>query len=137
MDIGSPAAPDGMIIERRELRFDPVALKRVIFWSLSAAGTHGLPPIPPDRIELVPNDNRVGLIYEDEPSWSFPLQIEALGKLLIAYCIHTRIPLPRSAHKEVRFGADYVALVLLLKYSHAGVPKVIAMSGVRLGATRR
>jgi hypothetical protein len=137
MDKNDPTAPDGMIIERRELRFDPVALKRVIAWSLGTAAAHRLPKLPPGRIELLPHDDRVDLIYtQNPPEWSFPLELDALGSLLIAYCIHTRIPLPRSAHKELRFGPDYIALVVLLKYSHAGVPRAATMSGARHSATR-
>ncbi len=132
MDTQAPAAPDATITERRELRFGPEALKRVVGWLLGAAAAHGLPAATPEGIELLPHDNRVDLIYgQGSAARSFSLQVEALGMLLIAYCIRTRVPMPRVAHKQVRVGARYVALVFHLEHSQAPVPEAIETSVAR------
>jgi len=137
-DAVTPAEPDGGIVDRREIRFSAGALKRVIDWSLDSKTTHGLPPIIPDRVALLPQDHRVDLIYDLEPPvWSFPLRIEALGKLLIAYCLQARIPLPRVARKEIRIGPRYAALVFVVDYSQTPPSQAAEPSNVGQGPMRK
>ncbi len=138
MDTQGPALPDGIIIERRELRFGPAALKRVVGWLLGAAAAHGLPPAAPEGIELLPQDNRVDLVYgQGSAARSFSLQVEALGMLLIAYCIRARIPMPRVAHKEVRVGERYVSLVFHLEHSQSPAPEAIEAPVARHAQARQ
>jgi len=137
-DAVTPAEADGVIIDRREIRFSARALKRVIDWSLDSKSAHGLPPIIPERVELLPQDHRVDLIYDLEPpAWSFPLRMEALGKLLIAYCLQARIPVPRVARKEIRIGQRYAALVFVVDYSQAPPPQAAEPSEVGQGPMRK
>ena len=129
--------PDGTIAERRELRFGPAALRRMIAWLLDSATAHGLPPTLPDGIELLPHDNRVDLVYGQGPAaLPFALQAETLGMLLIAYCIRARVPLPRVAQKQVRVGAHYVALVFHLEHSQAPPPQAVEAPVARHGSAR-
>jgi hypothetical protein len=131
------AEPAWTIVERRELRFSPLALQSVIGWSLGAASVQGLPVTPPDGVKLLPQASRVDLIYgHGVAARSIPLKAEALGSLLIAYCIRVRIPLRRVARKEVRIGAQHVALVFHVEHTHAPAPEVAETSVVRHGLAR-
>jgi hypothetical protein len=129
MEKGDLTASDGTIIERRELRFSASALQRVIGWLLDTATSHGLPSSPPVGVTLLPTENRIDVFYgQDEAARPIPLQVEALGALLIAYCIRARIPLRRVARKEVRFGPNYVALVFHVEHTQSPAPKIAEKS---------
>jgi hypothetical protein len=130
---GNPA-----ILERRELRFSPAALRAMIGWSLGAASSHGLPPSPPDGVRLIPEASRVDLVYGvGTAARVMPLTVEALGALLIAYCIRSAIPMPRIARKEVSIGARYVALVFHVDHRQAPTPEVVETGVVRNGPVRQ
>jgi hypothetical protein len=138
VDKSDPAARNSAILERRELRFSPAALQAMIGWSLGAASSHRLLPTPPDGVTLVPEQNRIDIVYGvGAKARLIPLTVEALGTLLIAYCIRSLIPMPRIARKEVRIGARYVALVFHVEHPQAPVPEVIEMAVVRNGPVRQ
>jgi hypothetical protein len=133
-----PAGSNAAIIERRELRFSPPALRAMLGWSFGAGSSQGLPPSPPDEINLLPEHNRIDLIYGHAAvARSVPLKLEALATLLIAYCIRALIPLPRIARKEVRIGARYVSLVFHVEHAQAPTPEVIETAVVRHGPVRQ
>ena len=138
MDKSNPAARNSAILERRELRFSAAALQAMIGWSLGAASSHGLLPTPPNGVTLVPEHGRIDVVYgAGAKVRSIPLTLQALGSLLIAYCIRSLIPMPRIARKEVRIGARYVALVFHVEHPQAPVPEVIEMAVVRNGPVRQ
>jgi hypothetical protein len=133
-----PACSDETIIERRELRFSTGALRHMIGWLLDTAPSHGLPSGPPVGVTLLPAENRVDVVYgQGETARPIPLQADALGALLIAYCIRARIPLRRVARKEVRVGALYVALVFYVEHSQAPTRKVIETSPAQQAPVRQ
>jgi hypothetical protein len=135
MDQNDPACPDDTIIERREIRFSAGALRGVIGGLLDVVAPFGRPPVLPVRITLMPAENQVDVFYgEGETARPLPLRTEALGALLIAYCMRVRIPMRRVARKEVRIGAAYVALVLHVEYPQALEPKVIETPVVQRGS---
>jgi hypothetical protein len=137
MDQNDPPCPDEAIIERRELRFSAGALRRIIGGLLDTAPSRGLPSAPPVAVTLLPAENRVDVVYgQAEAARPIPLQADALGALLIAYCIRARIPLRRVARKEVRVGALYVALTFYVEHSQMPAQKVIEMPLGRQRAAR-
>jgi hypothetical protein len=119
------------IVERRELRFSPLALMQVIASRPDATTSHGLPTGLPSAITLLPQERRVDVAYgHASAAQSYKLKIDALGMLLIAHCIRARIPLPRLARKEAHIGAHCASLVFHLEHTQAGVPEIIEKSVV-------
>jgi hypothetical protein len=132
MDQKVPDDPDETIIERRELRFSAGALRHMIGWLLQTQPSHGLPSGPPVAVTLLPEENRIEVVYGEAPNARpIPLKADSLGALLIAYCIRARIPLRRVARKEVRVGSLYVALVFYVEHRQAPTKQVIEMPPAR------
>jgi hypothetical protein len=137
MDQNDPAWDDDTIIERRELRFSAGALRRIIGGLLATAPSHGLPSAAPVEVTLRPVENRVDVVYgRAEAARPIPLQVDALGALLIAYCIRARIPLRRVARKEVRVGPLYVTLMFYVEHPQVPAQKITEMSFSRQGPAR-
>jgi hypothetical protein len=131
VDNASPPNAAEPIIERRELRFSPLALMQVIAGRPDTATSHGLPSGLPVGVTLLPQERRVDLVYgQASAARSFPLTIDALGMLLIAHCIRARIPLPRLARKEAHIGVHCASLVFHLEHTQAPVPEIIEVSAV-------
>ena len=118
MDSNRPAEHVWNILERRELRFSPAALQVAISWSLETATVNEWLPAAPDAIGLVPEENRVNLLYgRGAKVRTIPLRHDLLGSMLIAYCIRVHIPLRRVARKEVHIKPKYVALVFHVEHT--------------------
>ncbi len=90
----------GAIIDRRELEFDSDALLTVIILSADAQSRR------PSHIKFGQNEIKV----MHGSNRSVTLSSQAIGGLLIQYCIKMKIPIPYDARKSVRFTANSVIL---------------------------
>jgi hypothetical protein len=81
----------------------------------AAASVH--PALRPSGVRFHPQQGEVEVLYA--PNQSTRLTAERLGALLIAYCIRTRIPIPRQADKGVRIEAGAVILTFAMHYAKA------------------
>jgi hypothetical protein len=99
------------LTDRREIEFDAESLLRVVGESLRAAHGLGLPALRPTDVRFCPRDGVVSFLY-DASQWPQAVRMtaEALGALLVSYCIRAGIPMPRRAEKGIRIAASAVVL---------------------------
>jgi hypothetical protein len=91
------------LVDRREIEFDGDSIAFAVTVALQAAEGLGLPPVKPAEIRFVPKESAVHLVYGKGPAARYiTLPAEALGSLLISYCVRSRLPLPRKAAKSIR-----------------------------------
>jgi hypothetical protein len=110
------------VIDRREIEFDAAALVLAISASLRAAQGFGLPALPPTGVRYYPHEGQIDVIYgTDQTTRAVRLAAEALGALLVAFCIRTKIPMPRHADKGIRIEADCVILAFRTHYADAPI----------------
>jgi hypothetical protein len=113
-------------MDRREIEFDTDALVLAISVSLRAAQGFGLPAMRPTGIRCYPRDGQVDVLYgSPEAPQAIRLEAEALGALLVSYCIRARIPMPRHADKGVRIEANAVVLAFRTAYTEAPAPETV------------
>jgi hypothetical protein len=81
----------------------------------------GLPHGPPRDVRFHPLAVQVDLLYgaSDE---RIPVQSEALGALLIAYCLRAQIIIPRYLERSVRVDQEAVVLIFSTNYALQPIP---------------
>ena len=95
------------IIDRREIEFDAKALVSVIGGSPQRAEAIGLRALRPAGVDFS-TEGQIRFLYEAYPE--IRVTAEALGVLLVSYCVRSRIPIPRLADKVVRVRGNSVVL---------------------------
>ena len=107
------------LIDRREIEFDAKALVAVaVGTSQRAAASFGLPDTSPSGVRFYPDKGELDFLYgRPQMPQAVRLKAEAIGALLVLYCIRTRIPMSRSrkADKGVRVEAASVVLAVRVK----------------------
>ena len=112
------------ITDRREIEFDPDAVKQVLTWSPQSAQAFGLPPLTPQSVRCRPGNGTIEVTYGELVSTRiFALRAEALGAILIAYCNRSGMPMPRAADKAVRIEREHIVVVLTLRLAAAPSPE--------------
>jgi hypothetical protein len=112
------------VVDRREIEFDAAALVLAISGSLRAAQGFGLPALPPTGVRCYPGEGQVDVLYgTPQTPRAVRIAAEALGALLVAFCIRSRIPMPRDADKGIRIEADCVILAFRVQYGTTPVPE--------------
>ena len=111
------------IMDRREIEFEPPSVVKAIITSPQAAQGFGLPALKPIDIRFRPEDGCVDVIYGTaNRTRAFPLSAEALGAILIAYCVRSHIPTPKAADKAIRIEARSVVLSYRVQLDEAPTP---------------
>jgi hypothetical protein len=114
------------VVDRREIEFDIPALVRVIASSLRAAQGFGLPGVPPTGVRCRPSEGELEILYgAGRTTQAVRIAAEAVGALLVAYCIRSRIPMPRQADKAIRIESHCVVLAFRVEYSDAPAAEVV------------
>jgi len=112
------------IIDRREIEFDLLAVKRVLEWSPRAAQAFGLPPLVPAVVRCNAAAGQIEATYgELSATRVFALRAEALGAILISYCNRAGMPIPRGADKAVRIEPEHVVVVFTYRIDGAVQPE--------------
>jgi hypothetical protein len=89
-----------------------------------AAQGFGLPALPPAGVRCYPHEGQVDVLYGTvQAPRAVRLPAEALGALLVAFCIRSRIPMPRHADKGIRIEADGVILAFRTQYADTPTPE--------------
>ena len=92
--------------------------------SLRAAQGFGLPALRPNGARCYPKEGQVDVLYgTSQAPRAVRISAEALGALLVSYCIRARIPMPRRADKGIRIEANCVILAFRTQYAEAPVPE--------------
>jgi hypothetical protein len=108
------------ITDRRELEFSAESVVRAIAESSKAAQTFGLPGQAPQNVQFHPREGKVDVVYRtDSAPEAVPITAEALGALLISYCIRASIPMPRKSDKGIRVEANSIILAFKTTYDGA------------------
>jgi hypothetical protein len=125
-------------IERRTVEFSEDGILQVVDASLRAAGSFGLPSMPPDSVRLLPEEGKVAFGYggSGETVQWVSMEAEQLGALLVAYCIRMKVPLPRKGDKGVLVKAHTVLLTFQVHHAEATAPRVAEPSTIRPAAVR-
>ena len=112
------------IIDRREIEFNASGVIKIIGVSLRAAQGFGLPGLPPSGVRFHPRDGRIDLVYgSSQSARAISIGAEALGALLVSYCIRARIPMPRAADKGIRVERASVILAFRSTYNDPPAPE--------------
>ncbi len=113
------------ITDRREIEFEPQAVRLALEWSPRAAQAFGLPPLTPTGVRCKPVEGVVEVTYGELTSTRvFVLRAEALAAVLISYCNRAGMPMPRSAEKGVRIERDHVVVTFTLRLPGAPEPEL-------------
>jgi hypothetical protein len=112
------------IIDRREIEFDPRSVVKAITTSPKAARGFGLPGLSPTDVRFHPKEGTVDVIYGTQHSArAVAISAEALGAILVSYCVRTHIPMPKNAEKAIRIEAKSAVLAFRLKFEEAPSPE--------------
>lgn len=113
------------IVERRDIEFDAEAVLRAVTCGSRAAQTFGLPPLRATCVHFLPAQGQVEVVYgTGGAARAFPLRAEALGALLVSYCIRVRVPMPRRAEKGIRVEGASVVLTFRTQFDQAPEPQL-------------
>jgi hypothetical protein len=113
------------LTDRREIEFDADAIVQAISVSLRSAQAFGLPALPPTGVRCHPREGQIDVLYgTKEAPQAVRITAEALGALLVSYCIRARIPMPRQADKAIRVEADSVVLAFRTTCTRGPAPEV-------------
>ena len=119
------------IIDRREIEFDAKSVVRAIAVSSKAAQGFGLPGMAPAGVRFHPKEGKIDVLYGSSQALrAVSIPAEALGALLVSYCIRARIPMPRKSDKGVRVESNSIILAFRTTYDEAPTP-AIAESAMR------
>jgi hypothetical protein len=125
------------IREHRELNFYEEGILSAITCSLRSAAAFGLPPMPPQRVKLLPSEGKVSVIYgSGATAKSVMLDAKPLGALLVSFCIRSKIPMPKHVPKEVRVELEYVVLAFAIEHICAPPPQVNEPIGIQNSEVR-
>ena len=118
------------ITDRREIEFDARSVVKAIATSPQAAQGFGLPGLAPANVRFRPGEGAVDVIY-DKPGKprAIPISAEALGAILIAYCVRSHIPTPKNAEKGIRIEADTAVLAFRVLLDEAPTPTASEAAG--------
>ncbi len=103
------------ISDRRELAFDAAAIAAIVASSQHAAQSLGLPRGPPRSVRFAPLSGQVALFYGANAE-AVPIASGALGALLVAYCLRSRIRIPRLLDRSVRVDQEAAVLIFSTDY---------------------
>ena len=113
-----------MMVDRRELEFSATGIVKIICFSLKAAQGFGLPGLPPSGVRFHPINGRIEVMYGSSQSvQAVSLGAEALGALLVSYCIRAHIPMPRTADKGIRVEKSSVILAFRRTFKDLTAPQ--------------
>ncbi len=99
------------IVERRDIEFDAEGLLKAVAASAHVASRFGLPSTAAAGVAFRPEQSSVDLVFGTESGeLVVPLAAEALGALLVFFCMAERVPLPRGASKAVQVKPSAVVL---------------------------
>ena len=111
------------MVDRREVEFDAQAVVRAISASTKAAQGFGLPGMAPVDVRFQPQIGSADVVYRTSSgSQAVSISAEALGAILISYCIRVRIPMPRKSSKGIRIESGSVILAFTTTYSDVQMP---------------
>jgi hypothetical protein len=119
------------IRERRELTFYEEGILSAITASLRSASAFGLPPVPPQWVQLIPAEGKVCAIYgSGATAKSVMIDAKPLGALLVSFCIRSKIPMPKAVPKEVRVESQCVVLAFTIEHAYAPPPQIDEPPGI-------
>jgi hypothetical protein len=125
------------IMDRREIEFDPPSVLKAIATSPKAARGFGLPNARPTAVWFHPNDGKVDVHYGvTSVARAISITAEALGVILISYCIRTRIPMPKNAAKGIRIESNSAILEFMVRFDEAPSPGFSQTIRPSAGTTR-
>jgi hypothetical protein len=108
------------IIDKREIEFDAESIVRAITASLKAAQSFGLPGQAPAGVRFHPRESTIDVVYGTKLApQAVSISSEALGAILVSYCIRVRIPMPRKAGKGIQIESNSVILAFKTTYNDA------------------
>ena len=107
--------------EKRELSFGPLAICTAFGSAAALARSMGLPPGAPIAIHFTADGSGIVLSWGEGTEVSLPS--DKLAAFLVAFCIRTRIPMPRGAEKTLRLEGGMAVLCLAL--THDVLPEVV------------
>jgi hypothetical protein len=111
-----------LVVDRREIEFDAEALNYYLSASHAEAAALGLPATAASKIYFDAQDGNVAFMFAGPGGVeTIELAAEQLGELLIAYCLRTRIPLPRVADKIIRVEPNRIVLAFKTWFTDAPV----------------
>jgi hypothetical protein len=117
--------PQPAFVERRTIEFSARGVLQVVHTSLRGAAAFGLPTMPPDDVRLLQQAGKVAFRYgSGETAQWVSIGAEQLGALLLAYCVRTKVPLPRRGDKEVLIKSHSVLLTFQVQHAEATAPEV-------------
>jgi hypothetical protein len=100
-----------MLTDSRRIEFDSDALVAAVASSPRAAERLGLPRLPPYVACFHPEAGEVELLFGSvQAPRPFRVTANAVGALLVSYCIRARLPVPRNAKKSVHIEANAVVI---------------------------
>jgi len=122
------------IMDRREIEFDSRSVVKAITTSPKAAHGFGLPGLTPTGVRFNPKEGSVDVIYGTEhAARAVSLSAEALGAILVSYCVRTRIPMPKSADKGIRIEAGSAILAFRVRLNEAPSPETAESASRTVG----
>ena len=117
------------ILDRREIEFDPRSVVKAIATSPKAAARFGLPGMSPTGVRFRPSEGSVDVVYGTaNTARAVSISAEALGAILVSYCIRTRIPMPKTADKGIRIEANSVILAFRVRLDEAPSPETAELA---------
>jgi hypothetical protein len=123
------------IIDSREIEFDAESVVKAISVSSKAAQAFGLPGMLPTGIRFHAGPGKVDVVYgTSQAPQAVSLPVEALGALLVSYCVRARIPMPRVSNKGVRIEQNSVILAFKTVYDKLPAPEMIEQVSRPAGA---
>jgi hypothetical protein len=112
------------ILDKREIEFDSDALVYCLSMSPRAAQGFGLPAMAPSEVRFNPKDGMVDVVYgKKEGLGAVRISVEALGAVMISYCIRAKIPMPRVADKSIRMESHSIILAFKTRFTKAPAPE--------------
>jgi hypothetical protein len=100
-----------MLTDRRRIEFDADALVAAVVASPRAAEKLGLPRLPPYGACFHPEASAVEFLYNTaQAPRPFRVTANAVGALLVSYCVRARLPVPRNVKKSVHVEANAVVV---------------------------
>lgn len=111
------------VIDRREITFDAEALRFAITKALPTIKSFRLEGVRPRGVRLRPGLSVVEILNEPgQQIKAVPLTAELLIALLVSYCIHIEIPVPRNSEKTIRVEEEQVVLSITTHFAIAPEP---------------
>ena len=105
------------VVDRREMQFTGEAVRRIVCASPRAARAIGLIGAQPASIQFLPAHGQVKVAYNDRATdRAITVSAEALGALLVSYCLRLNVPMPRFSEKSLRIEHDSVFLLFTTTY---------------------